>query len=987
MELNISRLRKLLLMLVMVFSFTIIHAQEKVVTGLVTDANDGMGIPGVSVVVKGTTIGTTTDIDGNYTISVDANATIIYSFVGYRPQEILVGSQPQINVILSIETENLSEVVVIGYGTVKKEDKTGSITSVSSKDFNKGNITSPQDLLVGKSSGVVITSAGGAPGSGSTIRIRGGSSLNASNDPLIIVDGMPIESVGNNVSGSSNALSFINPNDIETFTVLKDASATAIYGSRASNGVIIITTKKGAKGKMKVTYNTNFSVSTPEDYVDVYSGDQFRKIAIEHTELYDALSYNKLGKENTDWQDEIFRTTVSHNHNLAFSGSKKNIPYRISLGYTDQTGILENTDMQRYSGSLNLNPTFFDKSLKVDINAKFMMTNNNFGDDGAIGSAISMDPTQPIYDANAPEFGGYYQWQKYGAGLGTPNPVEQAKEVNNKSDVYRVVGNLKLNYTLPFVDGLQANLNLATDYTESDGQNNRPITSPSTIVSSWGKLSDYTATNKNNLLDFYLNYKKEFNADNRIDVTGGYSWQHFERESTNYTRSIEDADHPLQVDNDSESKTENYLVSFFGRLNYAFKNKYLLTGTFRYDGSSRFLDDNKWGFFPSAAFAWKIHEESFLKNVDAVSNLKLRLGWGKTGQQDVGDDYPAQAKYTTSQQGYYYPINGVYSPTLRPNTYDPDIKWEETTTQNIGLDFGFLNNRINGSIEYYFRETEDLLNEVTIPSGSNFSNTLLTNVGSLENKGIEININAVPISTPDMSLNIGFNFTHNNQEVTRLLLNDDPDYIGLTYGDGMTGTTQVTRVGEESYSFFVNKQIYDSNGDPIEGLYEDIAGNGGIINGDNANKYIYHSPTPKYIYGFSARFNYKNFDMSTSLRANIDNYVMNQVASGASYDQMQQLAYWKNMPTHLSNTNFVKRQFTSDYFVENASFLKMDNISAGYSFQNIAGKNINARVSFTVQNVFTITNYSGLDPEVDGGIDNNFYPRPRTFTLGINLTL
>jgi TonB-linked SusC/RagA family outer membrane protein len=988
MELNISRLRRLLLMLVMVFSFTIIHAQEKVVAGLVTDANDGMGIPGVSVVVKGTTIGTTTDIDGNYTLSVDANATIIYSFVGYRSQEILVGSQSQINVILSVETENLSEVIVIGYGTVKKEDKTGSVTSISSKDFNKGNITSAQDLLVGKSAGVVITSAGGAPGSGSTIRIRGGSSYTASNDPLIIVDGMPIESVGKNVSGSSNALSFINPNDIETFTVLKDASSTAIYGSRASNGVILITTKQGTKGKpLQINYSGSMSVASATDYINVYSGDQLRKIAVDHPVLYDPLIYNKLGTENTDWQKEIFRTAVSHDHNLAFSGSEKNIPYRISLGYTDQTGILENTDMQRYTGSLNLNPTFLNNDLKVNMNAKFMMTNNNFGDDGAIGSAISMDPTQPVYDGNA-NSAGYYQWQNYGANLGTPNPVEQAKAVNNTSDVYRYVGNLKLNYTMPFLRELQANLNLATDYTESDGQNNRPTTSPSTLVpSAWGKLSDYTATNKNNLLDFYLNYNKEFNENHRLDLTGGYSWQHFHRESTDYTRSIEDAEHPLQVDNESETKTENYLVSFFGRMNYAFKNKYLLTGTFRYDGSSRFDKSNRWGLFPSAAFAWKIHEESFLKDIDAVSDLKVRLGWGITGQQEItSDDYPAQAKYGSSRQGYYYMINGQYIPTLRPSTYDPDIKWEETTTQNIGLDFGFLNNRINGSIDYYFRETTDLINEVTIPSGSNFSNRLITNVGSLENKGIEVSLNLVAISTPDMSLNIGLNFTHNTNEITKLLLTDDPNYIGVPEGGGMTGVRQITRVGEAAHSFFVNKQIYDSNGKPIEGLYNDIAGNGGVINGDNANKYIYHSPTPDYTYGFSARFNYKQFDMSTSLRANVGNYVLNQVAAGASYDQMQQIGYWKNMPTYLSETNFVKRQFTSDYFVENASFLKMDNISAGYTFNKFAGQDINARVSFTVQNVFTVTNYSGLDPEVENGIDDNFYPRPRTFTLGVNLT-
>ncbi|MBI9059770.1 MAG: TonB-dependent receptor [Labilibaculum sp.] len=988
MELNISRLRKLLLMFVMVLSFTIVHAQEKVVTGLVTDANDSMGIPGVSVVVKGTTIGTTTDIDGKYTLSVDANATIIYSFVGYRPQEVLVGNQTQINIILSVETENLSEVVVIGYGTVKKEDKTGSVSSVSSKDFNKGNITSPQDLLVGKSAGVVITSAGGAPGSGSTIRIRGGSSFNASNDPLIIVDGMPIESVGNNVSGSSNALSFINPSDIETFTVLKDASSTAIYGSRASNGVIIITTKKGKKGSpLKVNYSGSVSVASAIDYIDVFSGDQVRKIANENRNLYDAVNYDKLGTENTDWQKEIFRTAISHDHNLAFSGSKKNLPYRVSLGYTDQTGILENTDMQRYTGALNLNPTFFNDALKVNMNAKFMMTNNNFGDDGAIGSAISMDPTQPIKDGNT-NSDGYYQWQNYGANLGTPNPVEQAKAVNNKADVYRFVGNLKLNYTLPFVTGMQANLNLATDYAKSDGQNNRPTTSPSTLVpSAWGKLSDYTAKNKNNLLDFYLNYKKEFNTDHRLDVTAGYSWQHFEREDTNYTRSIEDADHPLQVDNDTASETENYLVSFFGRMNYALMNKYLFTGTFRYDGSSRFSEDNRWGFFPSAAFAWKMHEESFLKDVDVVSNLKLRLGWGITGQQDISDnDYPYQAQYITSQQGYYYPINGSFIPTLRPNTYDPDIKWEETTTQNIAVDFGFLNNRINGTIDYYFRETKNLLNNVTIPSGSNFSNRLYTNVGSLENKGIEVSLNVVAISTPDMSLNIGLNYTHNENKLTKLLLTDDPEYIGVTEGGGMTGVRQITRVGEAAHSFFVNSQVYDANGKPIEGLYDDLAGNGGVISGDNANKYIYHNPTPEDIFGISARFNYKKFDMSTSLRANIGNYVLNQVAAGASYDQMQQIGYWKNMPTYLGETNFVKRQFTSDYFIQNASFLKMDNLSAGYTFDKFAGKDINARVSFTVQNVFTITKYDGLDPEVDGGVDDNFYPRPRTFTMGVNLT-
>ena len=980
---------KVILLLAGLFFMTSVAiAQQVTVTGTVTDSETGDVLPGVTVVVKGTTNGTITMPDGNYNLQVNKGDVLMYSFIGFVSQEVVVADQLNINIQLESETIGVDEVVVIGYGVQKKEDKTGSVVSVSSKDFNKGNITSPQDLLVGKSSGVVITSSGGAPGSGSTIRIRGGSSLNASNDPLIIVDGMPIEGVGNNVSGSSNALSFINPNDIETFTVLKDASATAIYGSRASNGVIIITTKKGAKGSpLKLSYSGSVSVSTPEDYVDVYSGDEMRKIALENEGLFDPTYYDLLGTANTDWQDEIFRTAISHDHNFAASGAYKNLPYRVSLGYTDQSGILENTDMQRFTASVNLTPSLLNDHLKVNANAKFMSTKHNFGDDGAIGSAISMDPTQPVYEEGADDFGGYYQWQNHGANLGTPNPVEQALAVDNTSDVMRFVGNLKLDYKMPFLPELKATLNMATDYTESDGQNNRPVTSPSTLVpGDYGKLSDYGDINKNNLLDFYLNYNKDINESHRVDVTTGYSWQHFEREGENYTRSIEAPGHPLEVDNDTEWATENYLVSFFGRLNYAFKNKYLLTGTFRYDGSSRFNEDNRWGFFPSTAFAWKIHEEAFLQDVDVLSDLKLRLGWGITGQQDIGNDYPAQAQYTLADGGYYYMINGQYMPTLRPETYDPDIKWEETTTQNIGIDFGFLNNRINGTVDYYFRETKDLLNTVTIPSGSNFSNTLLTNVGSLENRGIEVGLNVVAISKPDMSLNLGLNFSHNKNEITKLLLNDDPDYIGILEGSGMTGTVQVTRVGEAAHSFFVNKQVYEAGGKPIEGLYEDIAGNGGVIAGDNANKHVYHSPAPDYTFGFSARFNYKDFDMSTSLRANVGNYVLNQVAAGSSYDQMQQIGYWKNMPTHLSKTNFVKRQFTSDYFVENASFLKMDNISAGYNFSNVGGQDINARVSFTVQNVFTITEYNGLDPEVDGGIDSNFYPRPRTFTLGVNLT-
>jgi iron complex outermembrane receptor protein len=960
--------------------------QQVRVSGTVSDAADRQTLPGVNVVVKGTLTGTITGINGEYSLMANPGDVLVFTFIGYLPQEVTVADQTVINVAMKTDVQALEEVVVIGYGTVKKSDATGSVTAVSAKDFNKGAITSPQDLLVGKSAGVVITTAGGAPGSGATIRVRGGSSLNASNDPLIIIDGVPIDN--NNVSGSSNILSFVNPNDIETFTVLKDASATAIYGSRASNGVILITTKKGKAGSpMTVAYDGNISVANAIAFVDVFSGDELRKIALDRSSLFGIDNLNLLGNQNTNWQKEIFRTALSHDHNLSISGAVSSLPYRLSVGYTDQNGILKNTDMKRFTGSLNLNPSFFNDRLKVNLNLKGMNTHHNFGETGAIGSAVNMDPTQVIMDGNTAS-AGYFQWSNYGANLGTANPVEQALEVDNRSVVNRVIGNIQLDYALPFLPELRANLNLATDYSESVGHNNRPITSPSVLTAPlYGKLTDFSGTNYNNLLDFYMNYNKDVaSIESVIDVTAGYSWQHFKREGDNYTRSRVAITDPLYQKTDSSSFiTENYLVSFFGRVNYTLMDRYLLTFTLREDGSSRFAKANRWGTFPSVAFAWKIKDESFLRGVKAFTDLKLRLGWGITGQQDIGNDYPAQALYREASEGSYYPIGGVFLPTLRPDAYDPDIKWEETTTINAGLDFALFKDRITGSFDVYRRVTDDLLNSVTVSSGSNFSNTLLTNVGSLKNNGVELSLNFIPVSTNDMTLTIGLNGTYNVNEITKLLITDDPSYIGILYGDGMTGQKQVTRVGYPSKSFFVNQQVYDADGNPIEGLYVDLSGAGGVVNGDNADKYIYHNPVPDYLLGLSARFAYKNFDLSASARASIGNYVYNQVAAGASYDQMQQIGYWKNFSKALSETNFVKRQFTSDYFIENASFLKLDNISAGYRFENLFGA-VGARISFTVQNAFIITKYSGLDPEVDGGIDNNFYPRPRTFMLGIGLT-
>jgi iron complex outermembrane receptor protein len=960
-------------------------AQEKTISGTVSDATSKESLVGVTVQVEGTTIGAATDFDGKFTLKVTPGQKLVISFVGYEQQIIVVGQQTSLKISLSPKTQGLEEVVVIGYGTVKKSDATGAVSTVSSKDFNKGSITSAQDLLVGKSAGVNLTTSGGAPGSGATIRIRGGSSLNASNDPLIIIDGVPISN--SDVSGSSNFLSFVNPNDIESFTVLKDASSTAIYGSRASNGVILITTKQGTVGTpMKISYDEKTSVSSAVKYLDVYSGDQIRQIALYHKDLYGGDSFTKLGKENTNWQDQIFRTSVSTDHNVSISGAVKKLPYRASLGYTDQNGILKNTDMQRITGSISLNPILLDGALKVTLNAKGMSTNQNFGADGAIGSAVNMDPTQPIKDGNT-KSDGYFQWGNYGANLGTANPVEQLLAADNKSVVKRILANATFDYKIPFISGLRANLNLATDYTEGKGHNNRPTTSPSVLTSpSWGKLNDYNAKNYNNLLEFYLNYTTDIKSiDSKVDATAGYSWQHFKREGDSYTRGVVDATHPYAKTDSSTFITENYLVSFFGRLNYTFKGRYLLTLTVREDGSSRFAKKNQWGLFPSAAFAWKIKDESFLKDVQVLSELKMRLGWGVTGQQDIGNDYPAQAKYRSSSPGSYYMIGGTYLPTLRPDAYDPDIKWEETTTKNIALDFGFLKDRITGSIDVYNRVTKDLLNQVTIPSGSNFSNTLLTNVGSLENKGVEFSLNLVPISKKDMNLTLGFNLTYNQNKITKLLISDDPNYIGILYGDAFTGQKQVTRVGYPAYSFFVNQQVYGPSGNPIEGLYVDLSGKGGSVNGNTADQYIFHKPAPDYLVGFSARFDYKKFDLSASSRANFGNYVYNQVAASSSYDQMYQIGYWKNFPTYLTETQFVKRQFTSDYFVTDASFFKLDNVSAGYRFDNLI-KKMSARISFTVQNVLTITKYKGIDPEISSGIDNNFYPRPRTFMLGISLS-
>lgn len=980
-----------LLSLVCLFLFSSAgFAQNVDIKGTVTDASSGEALPGVNIIIQGTAQGTSTNIDGNYSLTAAANDTLVFSYIGYQTQRIAVDGRTTINVQLSTESVMGQELVVIGYGTQKKEDNTGSVTAVSSSDFNEGAITNPQELFQGKVAGVSVTSNDGAPGSGATIRIRGGSSLAATNDPLYVVDGVPLD--GGGVSGMRNPLNTINPNDIESISILKDASATAIYGSRASNGVIIITTKKGRKGQdLKFSYTGKASYVTNPNKLDVLSASQYK----DAVQKYFPQSGTALfGDANTNWQDEIYKNVFSQDHNLSVSGAYGDLPFRVSVGFTGNNGTLKTGYMDRLTGSVSLNPSFLDDQLKVDLNLKGMQIKNRFANQGAVGAAVVFDPTQPVmWDSN--DFGGYYTWldaQGNPISVATSNPMAMLEQTNDKSTVYRSIGNLKVDYQLPFVDGLSATTNLGYDYsTVGDGKYVVPANAAFEFTGNprtSGTNRDYKQNKENELLDFYLKYNKELpSVESTLDLTGGYSWEHHYSDGSTYETNYNRAD-TLVVNQDTDYKTEYYIVSFFGRLNYSFKDKYLLTATLRQDGTSRFSKDNRWGLFPSAALAWKINEEPFLQDVKSVTELKLRLGYGITGQQQIGQgDYPYLGTYTYSEPTAQYQFGNEFLNTLRPEGYNANLKWEQTTTYNIGLDYGFFNDRLFGSVEGYYKETTDLLNVIPVPAGTNFTNRILSNVGSLEVKGVEFNITGRPISTRDSYLEISFNATHDYNKITKLTNVTDPNYIGVETGDingGVGNTIQINSVGYARNAFYVYEQVYDQNGDPIEGVFVDRNGDG-VINADD--KYRYKKPTPDVTLGLSTRYQYKNWDASFSARASIGNYVYNNVASAnAFYSNLwYSQGYMNNLVSSIYDTNFYNSHFHSDHYVENASFLRMDNITVGYTFNQLMNKNLSLRVSGTVQNAFVITDYSGLDPEVFSGIDNNIYPRPRTFILGVSL--
>ena len=1011
-QVNIRKPLRMLVLLLGLFLSVGAFAQQITVKGYVQDA-ENEPIIGATVRVVGTQTAVITDIDGNFTLKANQGASIQVSYIGY--ETATVAAAPEVVVTLQDEANTLNEVVVIGYGQVKKSDLTGSVTALKPDSKNKGLVVSAQDMMQGKIAGVNVTSGGGTPGGGATIRIRGGSSLNASNDPLIVIDGVAMDN--NGVKGLANPLSLVNPQDIESFNVLKDASATAIYGSRGSNGVIIITTKKGRKGQgINVSYDGNVSVSMKKKLIDVMSGNEYRSY-INKVFGEGSTESALLGDANTDWQKEIYRTAISHDHNVTISGSVKDLlPYRVSLGYTNQQGILKTSNFQRYTAALNLNPSFFEDHLTLNLNGKGMWAKSKYADGSAIGSAVWFDPTQPIRssDSRFSNLGGYWQWLTDGSALNdsswpqtynaqaTKNPVSILELKDDRAISRAFIGNADIDYKIHGFEDLRLHATLGMDL--SKGTQWTDVDPASPLATYYGSHGSETITKRNLSLSAYAQYYHDFEdaAKNHFDLMAGYEWQHFWRSlyndwvgyypTTNNDASLAGTERPHTP---YSYRTENYLVSFFGRANWTLMDRYYLTATVRDDGSSRFKDH--WALFPSGAFAWKINEENKVREWKWLSDFKLRLGWGMTGQQEGIGDYNYFAVYqTTSGTNGFYPAVTTDGILYRPTAYDADLKWETTTTWNVGLDFGVDNQRFSGSVDWYYRYTTDLLNTAYVAAGSNFRNQVTTNIGSLVNSGVEVAMSWKPIRSDNWYWTIDYNFTYNRNRITELIGGDDDYFVptgGISSGTG--NTAQAHAVGYPASSFYVFQQAYDKNGKPIEGQVVDRNGDGQIT---EADKYFYKSPMAPVTMGLSSRLEYKNWDFGFSLRASFNNYVFNDQEAGASnvskvaIHQTVNGDFMTNRPLNVLDKNWQSWDWVlSDYFVQNGSFLKCDNITLGYSFSNLfkSGnwRGIGGRIYASATNVFTITKYKGIDPEVFGGIDNSVYPRPITFQLGMNLNL
>lgn len=1008
-----------------------LNAQTITVSGVVSDPS-GEPLIGASILAQGTTVGTSTNIDGEYTINVAPEATLVVSYVGYDTQNVPVDGRTSINVTMQENSVMLNEVVAIGYGTVKKSDATGSVAVIKPDEIEAGLATSVQDMLVGQTPGVVVTQAGGPEGGG-TIRIRGGSSLNASNDPLIVVDGVPLSNAG--MGGLGNSLGMISPENIESMTILKDASATAIYGSRASNGVIIITTKKGKSGKPTVNFAANLYVNTARKTWKVLDANQFRSL-LESRGMDAALA--ATGDANTDWQDEVLRTTVSSDYSLSVGGTAGWLPYHAEISYTNNNGIIKTSKMDRVTMGFNLSPKFFDNHLSVNANVKGYYIRNTFADTGALSSAISFDPTHPVR-SNEPIvsgnsgfqylYNGYYEVHNNGTlnDNATLNPMGLLEQRDNHANVYRSNGNLQLDYSLHFLPDLHLNLNLGYDVMKSNLVDNWAANSATAYKNHehYGGAYNFDQYQfrSNTLLNFYLNYKKEVESIySNFDVTAGYDWQRFyndghytgangnsgyrvspglntptylgknEAGQQTYGVTVNESTIPLlgqNFQNDGVSADGDYhwadryqLLSFFGRLNYTFKDRYLLTVTVRGDATSRFAKDKRWGVFPAVALGWKINQEAWMQGAAGwLSDLKLRLGWGKTGQQEIGETINYMALYAIASPSVSYPngTNGWHLPVYARG-YNPDLTWETTTSYNAGLDFGFFNNRITGSIEYYKRKTTDLLAYVAVPAGSSTTNMLNRNIGSLKNYGVEFNIAAKPIVTNDFTWTLSYNVGWNHNEITELTTGASQLKTGGISG-GNGNTVQIHAEGHPANSFYLFQQVYDESGAPLEGVYVDQNGNGQI---DDSDKIINKSPDPKVTMTFGSQFRYKKWDLGFNIRASIGNYVYNNVLSTkAVYNDL--FTYGLNNVVE-NDYYFEQPRYMSDYYLRNASFVRCDNITLGYTWDNLLNDKLRLRLFGAVQNPFVITKYKGVDPEVFGGIDNSVYPRATTYSLGLVAT-
>ena len=1016
--------RKLVLTIALLLGLTLPGFAQKITVHGYVDDDLGEPLIGATVMEKGTTNGTATDIDGNFTLNVAPDATLVVSYVGYDPQEVPVNGRTEIKVTMMQNAQMLAETVVIGYGTVKKSDATGSVAVVKPDEIEAGLSTSAQDLLVGASPGVVVTLDGGNPSGGANITIRGGASLNASNDPLIVVDGVPMNN--NTVVGASNPLALISPENVESMTILKDASATAIYGSRASNGVIIITTKKGKSGKPQVTFTANMYVNAPKNSLEMMTGSEFSRFI---TNRYgaDSTQASALYGYNTDWQKEYMHTTVSSDYSLSIGGALKWLPYRFALSYTDNKGILKQSSMDRVTASINLTPTFFDDLLSIQANVKGSYVKNQY-QAGTLGTAISMNPTLPIKDLqNGVEQFGYWSiydgsgrpftadtWVGNGLDINTTtapmNPIAALMENVSNGTSWQSIGNLQIDLKMPFLRELRANLNLGYDIARGYWFGYDNAMSPRAWRNGYSVMGEdgnpfqirdggTSATQqrqlrRNLLLDFYLNYNKEFEAiKSQFDITAGYSWQRFHNDGSDYSYVYRVGN----IANDKYLGTQAYptnyysdnlqLVSFFGRLNYIGNSKYLVTATVRWDGTSRFSKSHRWGVFPSVALGWKILDENFMESARGwLTELKLRAGYGITGQQDIGSNYfPYLPIYSigSTDLNHRYPFGtSTDIPYVTPGSYNEDIKWEETHTWNAGVDFGFINNRISGSIDFYKRMTKDLLTYANYPAGSNLTNKGDINIGDLENIGIEFNLNTRPVVTENVTWVSAINVAWNKNKITRLAEGADTQTGSL---GGQNGFVQKHEVGYPAYSFYVYEQVYDQNGKPLDNVFVDRNGDGQI---DESDKYLYHSRNPKVTIAWNNNVSYKNWDFGIVLRANIGNYLFNQ-------NQMNNV-FVDGAVNSLPLSNLLANEFyfeekslaqmQSDYFVQNASFVRCDNITVGYTWPDLLNDQLRIRLYGAVQNPFVITKYKGLDPEVFSGIDNAVYPKPITFTLGVVAT-